>query len=1469
MIFKTFDSDIDKISAKWGIFGKSFNDIGNAIVGRIKDINNGFQATDDLLGSFKDTDSIFKRLYSSKETIQSQMIDIETLFSKQTDEYFSSLLNSLTQQQSLIDKTKGSWTEYFNNLGEGEKWQIEFVQNTDLQKASLNDVKKAYYSARDGAVAHNAALQQQTISAKAGQVALKGLALAGNMLLVWGISELISGLVKLARVSEDVANKAEELGNAFKTTKSEIDDYRTTIEKLYTTINDSGSSIEDVTDARKQLMSVQDELIDKFGTEKETIDLITQAVDNQTEAWERLTEKQWQEKLNEFNNEDFITGLYNWFAGYKDNVEQMVDKMEDVSINITAPFVTDDDFIKTIKSKGYDYLGESGVIQLHGSLQDVYDDIINIQTLLNDYDVPYRDDMMKSLSKEATEAKNTLSKYGNIWDSYVLYEKIYKYTENGLVSSLEKVNDAYKKYQELKASGNETAIEESYASFADSINEVLNNKEVDESVKDYFRDLYPALYREVEKWEFKAKILPEFDIHALNGFTQDDVRKMLLTDGEQYGEATFNSILKLATDYGIVIGDDSERIEQLLNLLVEWGILQGNIVDTVQNTNESIDLSDVFSLKNADNEATLLSNLKDKLSDVKSAYETCLSAKEEYDEQGYLSVDTLQKVISLGDEYLQYLFDEQGNVKLDAEAFKKLTLARINDMEAQALQNLAENIKQITDEATATEYLAQKQNELASSYTDVAINALLAMQQINGFSNSEALQGAYNSFKTQYEQIKSLFANTRSGLDKEFSGTVSDAEQATKDYIESYMDYMEKSLESGRIDYQTYSRDVAKFLKDMYDQGKIAAKDYHDYTKQMLKVQKSIYDAALSAVTDLLDDEIDKIEDAIDAVEKQNDALEKQKTLMENAAQAVVDYYDSLIDGENEVIDALNETNDGIQTQIDKYDSLVNVADRLYEEEQNRLKDEQDAIQEKIDLLNDENSAYDLQYRKEMALYELQRSQQQRTKKLYVGNDKGYVYQTDKSAISDAKKNLQDIQTEELISSLEKEKDALQDSIDALQDYRDALSEISNAYQKLVDERNTIELIGEDYANLILGTNIDDWLILKDKYIQANDEMANNENLIKSHEDKIAIWEDEKSKWQNLSSAIETETNKQAATQQFGADWELQINEGRLVAFDEFKVQYLDIEAQINDNTALIDSYNEKIEYYESLKAQWSDVSSAYEKETQRQCAAQLLGANWESDVLSGRIGTLNDFANDYFAIQQAIADAAWASANEQIRAAKEAEKAAKGSTGSAGKIGSDIPNSNPEYQIIDTTTGTTAYSSTSEGNASQKLASLNAYELDSGRYYIKKKYASGTKNAKPGWYKVSEDEYGDEIILTNDGNAVLAKGEQLYPFEGGETVIKASETEKILANMGNLEPLQTSDIWKKFADNMPDLSSMVKLDIPDYSYLGDRVTRNNVQQPSITIGDIHLHEVNDMNTFANAIRRELPNRANQLMNHR
>lgn len=80
MIFKTFDSDIDKLTSKIGIFGKSFNTIFDVKNQRKIDI-------DDLIvykgmsldNAEKQIGSFWNYLYPKKEDIQKQLIDVNKL----------------------------------------------------------------------------------------------------------------------------------------------------------------------------------------------------------------------------------------------------------------------------------------------------------------------------------------------------------------------------------------------------------------------------------------------------------------------------------------------------------------------------------------------------------------------------------------------------------------------------------------------------------------------------------------------------------------------------------------------------------------------------------------------------------------------------------------------------------------------------------------------------------------------------------------------------------------------------------------------------------------------------------------------------------------------------------------------------------------------------------------------------------------------------------------------------------------------------------------------------------------------------------------------------------------------------------------------------------------------------------------------------------------------------------------------
>ncbi len=73
--------------------------------------------------------------------------------------------------------------------------------------------------------------------------------------------------------------------------------------------------------------------------------------------------------------------------------------------------------------------------------------------------------------------------------------------------------------------------------------------------------------------------------------------------------------------------------------------------------------SDIFGLKDGE-ESTELGKISDEIDNIQSAYKTLNSAIDEYNSTGSISADTLQSVIALGDNWLDYLVDEEGNSSL-------------------------------------------------------------------------------------------------------------------------------------------------------------------------------------------------------------------------------------------------------------------------------------------------------------------------------------------------------------------------------------------------------------------------------------------------------------------------------------------------------------------------------------------------------------------------------------------------------------------------------------------------------------------------------------------------------------------------------------------------------------------------------------------------------------------------------------
>lgn len=168
-------------------------------------------------------------------------------------------MNNIREHARKVEGTKGlpesqriTWDDYYKNVEaatgkENVKWQKSFIQTTDLSTASVDDLAKAQEKGAKAAKDHNTSLKNMTIGAKVGNVALKGLAMAGNALataaISVGIEALASGIEKTVNYEENMNKASSQMADNIKSSASTLDSYKDKIESLRATMSDSSQNL--------------------------------------------------------------------------------------------------------------------------------------------------------------------------------------------------------------------------------------------------------------------------------------------------------------------------------------------------------------------------------------------------------------------------------------------------------------------------------------------------------------------------------------------------------------------------------------------------------------------------------------------------------------------------------------------------------------------------------------------------------------------------------------------------------------------------------------------------------------------------------------------------------------------------------------------------------------------------------------------------------------------------------------------------------------------------------------------------------------------------------------------------------------------------------------------------------------------------------------------------------------------------
>ncbi len=667
-----------------------------------------------------------------------------------------------------------------NDFGEA------IVQNNAQFKEYLSTCTKDAPATLEGYKAHLKAAGVSTDALRLKTILLNSVI---TMLGGWAIQTLITGFYKLSQVSNAVAEKANELGNSFKSTASDIDSYKSKIEGLYKTINDSNSSISDVTEARKNLMTIQDELIDKYGTEEKVIQNVTDAINGQTEALDKLSKTKWQETKNDFTHGGFWNNVANFFQG-TDNIERMLNEYGEKTILIQWADYADinkltDEMVAELENIGidikvstdnlqgirdFDSLTESikgtkgASLSLSGNAEEIYNKLLALQNLVGNDDS--LDKLYDKAGNVADSYKELTEKYKNFYDQYILQEKIFA-DDSKYANTFKDITDAAEKYNEAFTSGDEGKIKEAADEYASLVSTAMATAIAngDSDVATYFENMYPILKSIVDGWNFNVAFDANTDDlqgkvqNVLDELKDENGRSLTAEEILGLGEsnAQYQALVSIAHTYNMTIEEMIELLKKrnLVSNMDYQGLVGLFGQENIDNLSPE-DLEIAYQIKNVGN--ITFEELQLEIEKIKGI------ADEPVTFSNYLtsSTDSLDKF--------------QSSVKSAADAYEKLLSGNYSSTDLldsiQTINKAASDMEESIDWETistsgnplqaiqdAIESVSKTYADSVLSGAGIDADSKFGQMLANIVQESYKSESALSSLNTQVDSLQSAYNN--------------------------------------------------------------------------------------------------------------------------------------------------------------------------------------------------------------------------------------------------------------------------------------------------------------------------------------------------------------------------------------------------------------------------------------------------------------------------------------------------------------------------------------------------------------------------------------------------------------------------------------------------------------------------------------------------------------------------------------
>lgn len=496
--------------------------------------------------------------------------------------------------------------------------------------------------------------------------ALAGFSIAGVV--------VTTALVAIRKYNEQLKEQrraAEESYRSFSQTESSVSGYVSRIKELEESLESGNLSEEEAIQVRQDLLGIQDEIAESLGDEAAAFDILSDSVNNANASLGNYLASEAQQTLTENAK------------AYAEAVEQM-EKETDAWANIFVGSQIDaahdvQDVFRSVFGDNFSY--DNGVGQISGTATEISSGLDEVISKMYELESAYAQSG-RSLSGELNadwrdwindfreEADEVIDNFGENYDNYI---QLRIAAEPDYVTIEDQIAEAKSAYEKALASGDDKEMADALAKVfsLSSITEDIDEK----GVADYFDEIISALQSAASKEDAKIKLKADIELddgsgkygtiqRALKQFAGSDgtislfditsagqdAQNIRAMGGELTGAAAAYTLLEVAAEnYGL-------KVEDLIGILVEQGVVQGEINDLAEEASGSW-LSD---------------DISDGIDEVRSKIDELNEAMEnlENGEMTWEDVIDLMKDFPELEKYVDLAAEDFGNLADGLEAAK-------------------------------------------------------------------------------------------------------------------------------------------------------------------------------------------------------------------------------------------------------------------------------------------------------------------------------------------------------------------------------------------------------------------------------------------------------------------------------------------------------------------------------------------------------------------------------------------------------------------------------------------------------------------------------------------------------------------------------------------------------------------------------------------------------------------------------